>query len=63
MPPSALNVQASVIAEAKRGCAIYNCVPVPLSRRYINTGGWSGKYEFLFACMDPSHTNMTPRMS
>jgi hypothetical protein len=50
-----------VMAEAERGCAIYKRVPVPLSRRTINTGGYMSKYEFLFACMDPTHANVTPR--
>jgi hypothetical protein len=47
--------------EAERGCAIYKRVPVALSVRTIPTGGYGSKYEYLFACMDPSHANVTPR--
>jgi hypothetical protein len=60
---SAFEDPKAVQAEAERGCAIYNRIPVPLSKRRISTGGYSSKYEFLFACMDPTHANVTPHTS
>jgi hypothetical protein len=51
----------AVQAEAEHGCAIYNRVPVALSKRVIPTGGWTSRTEYLFACMDPSGANVTPR--
>ena len=60
---SAFDDPKAVMAEAERGCAIYNRTPVALSKRRISTGGYSSKYEFLFACMDPTHANVTPRTS
>jgi hypothetical protein len=58
---SAFEDPKAVMAEAERGCAIYNRVPVALSKRRIPTGGYTSKYEFLFACMDPTNANVTPR--
>jgi hypothetical protein len=51
------------MAEAERGCAIYKRTLVPLSRLTIRTGAYTSEYEYLFACMDPTHANVTPRTS
>lgn len=48
-------------AEAAKGCAIYNRVPVPISQRRIRTGPYSSVIEYLFACQDPTGANVTPR--
>jgi hypothetical protein len=48
----------AVHSEAERGCAIYNRVPVAISK-------WTSRrddvIEYLFACQDPTHANVTPR--
>lgn len=45
--------------EAVRGCSLYKRAPVYLSKRIIPTGGWSQKYEYLFACMAPGSANVS----
>jgi hypothetical protein len=50
----------AVTAEAERGCAIYKRVPVPISKRRIQTGAYTSVYEYLFACQDPTGANVTP---
>jgi hypothetical protein len=52
-----------VMAEAEHGCAIYNRVPVPLSKRALPTNGYIPRYEHLFACMDPTQANAIPRIA
>ena len=46
-------------AEANHGCSLYKRVPVFLSKRIIQTGGWTQKYEYLFACMAPGSANVS----
>ena len=46
------NDQTMIMNEAKRGCAIYNRVPVPLSKHCLD--GYCERTEYLFACMDPN---------
>ena len=46
-------------AQANHGCSLYKRVPVFLSKRVIQTGGWTQRYEFLFACMAPGGANVT----
>jgi hypothetical protein len=53
----------SIMAEAEHGCAIYNRVPVALSKRTLPTNGYVPRYEHLFACMDPSQANTIPRIA
>ena len=45
--------------QANHGCALYRRVPVFLSKRTIQTGGWTQKYEYLFACMAPGNANVS----
>ena len=52
-----------VMAEAEHGCAIYNRVPVALSKRALPTNGYIPRYEHLFACMDPTQANAIPRIA
>jgi len=58
---SDLDDPKAATAEAERGCAIYNRVPVPLSKRTIRTGPYSSAIEYLYACQDPSGGNVTAR--
>jgi hypothetical protein len=58
---SDLDDPKAATAEAERGCAIYNRVPVPLSKRTIRTGPYSSVIEYLYACQDPSGANVTAR--
>lgn len=45
------NDQTMIMNEAKRGCAIYNRVPIALSKHCLD--GYCMRTEYLFACMDP----------
>jgi hypothetical protein len=49
--------------QANHGCNLYKRVPVFLSKRTIQTGGWSQRYEYLFACMAPGNANVTVERS
>jgi hypothetical protein len=53
----------AVMAEAEHGCAIYNRVPVALSKRALPSNGYIPRYEHLFACMDPTQANAIPRIA
>jgi hypothetical protein len=46
-------------AQANHGCLLFKRVPVFLSKSVIPTGGWTSRYEFLFACMAPGSANVS----
>ena len=50
----------AAMAEAEKGCAIYKRVPVAISKRQIRTGPYTSVWEYLYACQDPTGTNVIP---
>lgn len=50
----------AAMAEAEKGCAIYKRVPIAISKRQTRTGPYSYVWEYLYACQDPTGTNVIP---
>ena len=50
----------AALAEAEKGCAIYKRVPVAISKRQTRVGAYSYVWEYLYACQDPTSTNVIP---
>jgi len=50
----------AAMAEAEKGCAIYKRVPLAISKRRTATSPYTYVWEYLYACQDPTGSNVIP---